>query len=108
MIDLENLPKEEHYDIPADYFDNLPKQVMNTIHKDKARRRNLWISSVAAVMVALICTTFWIQFSKSNDDSGKEVISKTEKAAPTQLEERVIDYYNNEYAQMDYIYYDNN
>lgn len=102
MIDIENLPKEEHYEIPEGYFDTLPKQILGTIHKEQTKRRRLWISSIAAVMVAIICTTLVLQFNNDNNSKGEEVVEMREEP---NLEDQVIDYYNNEFAQMDYYNY---
>lgn len=101
MIDLDNLTKEEHYQVPDGYFEAFPKQVMDTIHKDNAKRRNIWLSSIAAVMALVICSVTIVRYVHNNEKEQMRMISiQTE-----QLENQMADYYSDELAQMDYLYY---
>lgn len=102
MIDIEEIKVEEHYDIPDGYFENLPHQVMASIRKEKSKRRNLWIASVAAVMLAVVCTTIVVRYT-GNDQQQPQKVAEIQDEQ-NQLENQVIDYYNNEFAQIDYIY----
>ena len=101
MIDLDNITKEEHYQVPDGYFDEFPKQVMNTIRKENTKRRNIWTTSIAAVMALVICSVTIVRYMQNNEKEQMRMISvQTE-----QLEEQMADYYSDELAQMDYMYY---
>ena len=103
MIDLDTLNKEENYQVPDGYFEEFPKHVLDTIHKEKARRRTLWLSSVAAVMALVICSVTVVRYIQRDNKVEKVVI--TQSAQETELEEQMIDYYSSELAQMDYLNY---
>lgn len=105
MIDLDNLSKQEHYNIPEGYFDQLPTQMMNAIRKDKARRRNIWLSAVAAVMALVICSTVVIGYMNNDKIPGQVVADTQITTADNQLEDQMADYYSAEFAQMDYYNY---
>ena len=67
---LEQLPKEDFFKVPDNYFDELPSQIMKVVeneHKIVRRRRVVWLisSSVAAVMILLIGIGFF--FSQNNE-----------------------------------------
>ncbi len=100
MIDLDNITKEEHYQVPDGYFDTFPKQVMNTIHKENVKRRNIWLSSIAAVMALAICSVTIVRLHNNEKEQMRMISVQTE-----QLEEQMADYYSDELAQMDYLYY---
>lgn len=105
MIDIDKLNKEEHYNIPDGYFEQLPGQIMGAIRKEKSKKRNIWISSVAAVAAIIICSTIVLNYEK--DDTGVKgsdiVIAET--SSEQLLEEQMADYYSTELAQMDYYNY---
>ncbi len=103
MIDLDSLSKEEHYDIPADYFEQFPQQVMSKIRKEKSKKRNIFMAAIAAVAAIVICSTILVHYYKPND-TGKEVIAEG-ISDEEQIEEQMIDYYSSELAQMDYLNY---
>lgn len=104
MIDIENLSKTENYQVPEGYFEQLSGQIMNTIRKERARRRNIILSSVAAVALLVICSTLVINYktteAKEQQQLAIEIQQQTE-----QLEEQMVDYYSDELAQMDYYNY---
>jgi len=103
MIDLDSLKKEEHYEVPEGYFDQLPQQVMSSIRKSRNRRRTTWLSAVAAVMLGVVCTTIIL---KVNEEEGAPAAKQsTEIQDEKQLEEQIRDYYSEEFAQMDYYNY---
>lgn len=104
MIDIDNLSKTENYVIPEGYFDQLPTQVMRTIHKEKAKRRNLTITSIAAVALLIICSTIVINFKKDEAAVEKEMVIETSNEEGS-LEDQMADYYSLELAQMDYYNY---
>ena len=67
---LEQLPKEDFFKVPDNYFDELPSQIMKVVekeHKIVRRRRVVWLisSSVAAVMILLLGIGFF--FSQNNE-----------------------------------------
>lgn len=103
MIDLDNLTKEEHYQVPDGYFEAFPKQVMDTIHKDNAKRRNIWLSSIAAVMALVICSVTVVRYVHNNENEKEQM--RMISIQTEQLENQMADYYSDELAQMDYLYY---
>lgn len=67
---LNQLPKEDFFKVPDNYFDELPSQIMKVVeneHKIVRRRRVVWLisSSVAAVMILLLGIGFF--FSQNNE-----------------------------------------
>ena len=104
MIDIENLDKQECYQVPDGYFEDLPTTVMNRIHKEQTKKRNLWISSVAVVVLILICTTLVTGYLHNNAQNEAQ-IAKQQKSDEITLEEQMTDYYSNELAQIEYFYH---
>ena len=49
MFDLDNIEKKEHYQIPENYFEELPGRVMQNIRHEQQRRKAVITSAVAAV-----------------------------------------------------------
>ena len=107
MFGLENLDKTEHYNIPENYFDELPGRVMQNIRHEKQRKRTLITSAVAAVAVLAVAVgVFFTLFSPEN---GAE-ITQTQQIAASISEEEALetvaaDYYSEELAMMDYYQY---
>ena len=101
MIDLDTLQKEEQYKVPEGFFDQFPQQVMNQIRKEKAKRRNIWLSAVAAVMALVICSVTVIRHMQQDDVRQQNIVQT--QSQDSQLEEQMVDYYSNELAQMDYL-----
>ncbi len=106
-IDLNNLPKEENYQIPEGYFNNLPGQVMNRIRKEKTKRRIFQLSGVAAALALVICGTFVYRTVSSGveqqpivNEKQIEVTQPEETATP--LERQMVDYYSSDFARMEY------
>ena len=100
MIDLDSINKEEQYQIPEGVFDQFPQQVMNTIRKEKAKRRNIWLSSVAAALALVITSVTVIQYTQQNDNRNQGIVQT--ESQDGQLEDQMVDYYSTELAQMDY------
>lgn len=103
MIDLDNITKEEHYQVPDGYFDEFPKQVMYSIRKENAKRRNIWLTSIAAVMALIICSATILRIMHNNEKEQEQM--RMISVQTEQLEEQMADYYSDELAQMDYMYY---
>ena len=103
MIDLDNITKEEHYQVPDGYFDEFPKQVMYSIRKENAKRRNIWLTSIAAVMALVICSATILRIMHNNEKEQEQM--RMISVQTEQLEEQIADYYSDELAQMDYMYY---
>lgn len=101
MIDLDTLQKEEQYKVPEGFFDQFPQQVMNQIRKEKAKRRNIWLSAVAAAMALVICSVTVIRYIQQDDARQQDIVQT--QSQDSQLEEQIVDYYSNELAQMDYL-----
>ena len=103
MIDLDNITKEEHFQVPDGYFDEFPKQVMYSIRKENAKRRNIWLTSIAAVMALVICSATILRIMHNNEKEQEQM--RMISVQTEQLEEQMADYYSDELAQMDYMYY---
>ncbi|MCR4681270.1 MAG: hypothetical protein K5636_06645 [Bacteroidales bacterium] len=105
MIDLETLSKEEHYEVPEGYFEELPKQVLNSIHKAKTRRRNIWLTSIAAVMAIVICSVTITHYMVMNERADQKLQAQKAIQYEEQIEDQMADYYSDELAQIDYLNY---
>ncbi len=103
-IDLDQLSKEEHYTIPEHYFDELPGVVMSNIRKEKAHRRNLWVTAAAAVIALVICSTIVVNYITPDNASGT-IVAEEQVSGSNALENQMVDYYSSEFAQMDYYNY---
>lgn len=106
-IDLNNLPKEENHQIPEDYFNNLPGQVMHRIRKEKKKRRIFQLSGIAAALAIVICGTF--VYKTVSPDAGQQPIVNEKQIEETQseetttpLEQQMVDYYSSDFARMEY------
>ena len=104
MIDIENLDKHDCFQIPTGYFENLPKEVMNKIHKEKAKKRNISFTSCAAAILLLICTSLVTGYLRNNTESEQQLAAK-HKTEELKLQDQMTDYYSSELAQMDYLNY---
>ena len=107
MFDLDNLEKTEHYQIPENYFEELPGKVMQKIKDEQIRRRRLISSAVAAV--ALLAVAVGLFFTYNTPDEGT-AITQTEQVVTASSEEEILesvatDYYSEELAMMDYYEY---
>ena len=107
MFDLENLDKTEHYNIPDNYFDELPGRVMQNIKREQQRKRTIITSAVAAVAVLAIAVGVF--FTLYTPGTGTE-ITQTQQIAASISEEEALetvaaDYYSEELALMDYYQY---
>lgn len=101
MIDIENLDRNEHYEVPEGYFDQLPSQVMAAIKKEKTTRRNIFAAAAAAVVLLAVASTLFINF-KSEEKNNQTQIAIEDKASNAEIQEQMIEYYDTELAQMDY------
>lgn len=107
MIDLENIDKTEHYQIPDNYFEELPGRVMQNIKKQQHRKRTIISSAIAAVAVAAIAVGVFFTVNTPGKDTE---ITQTQQLAATAAEEEALetvatDYYSEELALMDYYQY---
>ena len=107
MFDLDNLDKTEHYQIPENYFEELPGRVMQNIRQEKHKRRTLISSAIAAVAVLAIAVGIF--FTYNVPDKSTE-ITQTQQLAATPTEEEELetfaaDYYSEELALLDYYQY---
>ena len=100
MLDLDQLSKEERYNIPEGYFEHLTDNVMDVIHKEERKRRNLWMSSIAAVCLVVICSVLFINL-RSQDKQAQGTLVETPQPV-NELDEQLIDYYSAELTQIDY------
>lgn len=107
MFDLDNLEKTEHYQIPENYFEELPGRVMQNIRREQHRRKATIISAVAAV--AVLAIAIGIFFTVNTPDQGTAVTQAQPATASVSEEESLetvaTDYYSEELAMMDYYLY---
>ena len=101
MIDIEKFDRNEHYEVPEGYFDQLPSQVMAAVKKEKATRRSIFATAAAAVVLLAVASTLFFNFKKDEQEN-KAQIAIENKAENAEIQEQMIDYYNTELAQMDY------
>lgn len=107
MFDLENIEKTEHYQIPENYFEELPGKVMQKIHEEKNKRRR-WISSAVAA-VAVLAVAVGLFFTYNAPDKGTPV-TQTQQVVTASTEEEILEsvateYYSEELAMMNYYQY---
>ena len=107
MFDLENLDKTEHYQVPENYFEELPGRVMQNIKREQHKRRTILSSAIATVAVIAIAAGIFFTY---NTPSQQTDITQTQQLAATIEEEEALetvatDYYSEELAMMDYYQY---
>lgn len=107
MIDLESIEKKEYYQVPDNYFDELPSRVMQNIHQEQRKKRTLISSAVAAVAVIAVAVGVFFTY---NTPKQSEEITQTQQIAATIEEQEALetvaeDYYSEELAMMDYYQY---
>jgi hypothetical protein len=103
MFDLDNIEKTEHYQIPENYFEELPGRVMQKIQSEKVRRRRLIMSAVAAV--ALLVVAVGLFFTYNTPDEGAAITQTPQLTEDEILESVATNYYSEELAMMDYYEY---
>lgn len=107
MFDLENLERTEHYQVPENYFEELPGRVMQNIKHEQHKKRTIISSAIAAVAVIAIAVGVFFTYNTSSESTN---ITQTQQIAANDLEEEVLesvanDYYSEELAMMDYYQY---
>jgi len=101
MLDLDQLSKEERYNIPEGYFENLTDNIMDNIHKEERKRRNVWMSSIAAVCLVVISSVLFITINMN--DKQKEAGTLVETPVPeSNIDDQMIEYYSAEITEIDY------
>lgn len=108
MFDLDNIEKTEHYQVPENYFEELPGRVMQNIRHEQQRRKTIITSAVAAVAcLAVAVGVFFTLNSPKNDpaitQAQQVVLANAEEEEA--LESVATDYYSEELAWMDYYQY---
>ena len=107
MFDLENLEKIEHYQVPENYFEELPGRVMQNIKREQHKKRTIISSAVAAVAVIAIAAGIFFTYNTPSEGTN---ITQTQQTAANTAEEEILesvasDYYSEELAMMDYYQY---
>jgi hypothetical protein len=107
MIDLENIEKHEHYEVPENYFEELPGRVMQRIKHEQHRRRNIISGAVAAVAILAIAvgTFFTLNTADKRTDTAQTQLSAAFETDDEVLESLATEYYSEELAMMDYYQY---
>lgn len=107
MIDLDNIEKREFYQVPDNYFEELPGRVMQKIKHEKNKRRTVISSAIAAV--AIVAVALGVFFTFNTPKQSTEITQAQQIAATTEeqeaLETVAADYYSEELALMDYYLY---
>ena len=107
MFDLDNLEKTEHYQVPENYFEELPGRVMQNIKREQHKKRTIISSAVAAVAVIAIAAGIFFTYNTSSEGTN---VTQTQQIAANTSEEEILesvasDYYSEELAMMDYYQY---
>lgn len=107
MFDLENLEKKEHYQVPENYFEELPGRVMQNIKREQHKKRTIISSAIAAVAVIAIAAGIFFTYNTPNEGTD---ITQTQQVTANATEEEILesvatDYYSEELAMMDYYQY---
>ena len=98
MFDLDNLEKTEHYQVPENYFEELPGRVMQNIKREQHKRRTIISSAIAAVAVIAIAVGIFFTYNTPNEGTD---ITQTQQIAANTSEEEILesvatDYYSEE------------
>lgn len=107
MIDLDNIEKKEYFQVPENYFEELPGRVMQNIHQEQRKRKTLISSAIAAVAVIAIAVGVFFTFNapeKTTDITQNQQIAATLEEQEA-LETIAENYYSEELAMMDYYQY---
>lgn len=87
-MDLDQLKKQDCYNVPDEYFDELPKMVMNKITKQKKvvvwRRTLVAVSSIAASILLIV------GIIKLRPESGVPMVAQTVDSIAQSVEEQQI------------------
>ena len=107
MFDLENIEKKEHYQIPDNYFEELPGRVMQNIKNEQIKRRRYISSAIAAVAVLIVAVGMFFTYYIPEKNS---TITQTQQVSTGNTEDKVLEsvateYYSEELAMMDYYQY---
>lgn len=107
MIDLDNIEKTEHYQIPDNYFEELSGRVMQNIRHEQRKRKTFISSAVAAIAVIVIAVGIFFTY---NTPEKSTVITQTQQVATANTEEELLEavateYYSEELAMLDYYQY---
>jgi hypothetical protein len=107
MIDLENIEKTEHYQIPENYFDELPGRVMQNIRQEQRKRKTFISSAIAAVAVIAVAVGIFFTY---NAPAKSTEITQAQQVATANTEEELLEavateYYSEELAMLDYYQY---
>lgn len=107
MFDLDNIEKTERYQIPENYFDELPGIVMQKIKSEQTRRRRFISSAVAAVALLAVAVGLFFSFNAPEEAA---TITQAQQVTTENTEEEVLEslateYYSEELAMMDYYQY---
>ena len=107
MIDLEQIEKNEHYEIPENYFDELPGRVMQNIKREQNRKKTIFSSAAAAIAILAIAVGLFFTYNTPKEDVET---AQVEQTVATDTEDEVLesvatDYYSEELAMMDYYQY---
>lgn len=108
MFDLDNIEKKELYNIPDNYFEELPGRVMQNIRREKQRKRTIITSAVAAVACLVVAVGVFFTLNTPKNDpaitQAQQVVVTSPEEEET-LETLAADYYSEELAMMDYYQY---
>jgi hypothetical protein len=107
MFDLENIEKNEHYQIPDNYFEELPGRVIQNIKGEQIRRKKFITSAVAAVAVLIVAVGLFFTYNLPEKNSA---ITQTQQVSTSNSEDNVLEsvateYYSEELAMIDYYQY---
>jgi len=108
MIDLENIEKRESYQIPENYFEELPGRVMQNIHQEQRKKRNIFAAAIAAVAVLVLAVGVFFTYNTPKESA--DIAQALQTVVATSEEDEIIetvatDYYSEELAMMDYYEY---
>lgn len=105
MFDLENIEKTEHYQIPENYFEELPGRVMQNIKNEQFKRRRFIMSAVAAVAVLVVAVGLFFTYNLPEKNSAITQAQQTSNTEEEILESVATEYYSEELAMLDYYQY---
>ncbi len=134
MVKLNDIPKENHFLVPDNYFEQLEQEAMSQVRQEQKRLRHrriyTIITAAAAVVALLVVINLWFVMPENKpqgsqlaegesttsvllaSSSGDGVLSTGEAVPDVVIEEvdfdnidyQILDYYSDEMSQLDLLY----
>lgn len=87
MVNLDNIPKKEFFNVPDGYFEKLPDEIFTRISMEKKMvfRRKIWMTASAVAAVAIILLGISFFFMNLNKNNVTTIVKTEENQTDTTL-----------------------